>query len=88
MIPAQDRKNNLDLTLFLCQHHGGLPDFWFRVSGLINRWGAKPLRLIGLAWLSSTPLVSTFLGYFLAQSMQVGDAGKGGQSGGGDGGAA
>jgi hypothetical protein len=33
--------------------------------------GAKPLRLIGLAWLSSTPLVSTFRGYFLAQSMQV-----------------
>jgi hypothetical protein len=34
-------------------------------------FGAKPLRLMGLAWLSSIPLVSIFRGYFLAQSMHV-----------------
>jgi len=33
--------------------------------------GAKPVRSIGLAWLISMPLVSTFRGYFLAHSMHV-----------------
>ena len=33
--------------------------------------GANPFRLIGLAWLSSIPLVSIFRGCFLAHSMHV-----------------
>src|SRR3954447_14354398 len=33
--------------------------------------GAKPFRLIGLAWLNSTLDVSTLRGYFFAQSIQV-----------------
>jgi hypothetical protein len=34
-------------------------------------FGANPFRLIGLASLNSTPLVSTFRGYFFAHSMQL-----------------
>jgi hypothetical protein len=45
----------------------------FAASDLIRyqSLGANPLRLIGLAWLNSIPLVSTFRGWRLAHSIQV-----------------
>src|SRR3954469_13493575 len=52
---------------------GGVDVNWQRASRPhpIQSLGAKPLRLIGLAWLSSIWLVSTLRGYFLAHSMHV-----------------
>ena len=43
----------------------------FSILKKYQSFGAKPLRLMGLAWLSSIPLVSIFRGCFLAHSMQV-----------------